>query len=199
MQIPVLFVNQSTNYENFNTDLYDINRNALSIVNDCAAVYHPPCRSWGRLRSFANFSPGEHWLAVWSVIRIRRFGGVLEHPAGSKLWNFMCLPRPGAGYDSFGGFSVKINQHDFGFECEKNTWLYIVGIDVNLLPAFPLNFDAVTHIISSCKLENGKREISKNKRAATTIMLCSYLLQISEIINYKKLSTHLKSIDYVKN
>lgn len=193
MQIPVLFVDKKTNYSHYNTDLYDIRRNAISIVENCAALYHPPCRTWGRLRQFTKFYPGEHWLAVWSIIRIRKFGGVLEHPAGSSLWKFMCLPLPGAGYDVFGGFSVKINQSDFGFKCEKNTWLYIVGCKLKDLPAQELNFSSITHTISSSKKNTGKRELSKSKRAQTTDKLASYLLQIVEIINYKKLSNLLNS------
>ena len=193
MQIPVLFVNEKTVYSQLDCDCWDEKRNAVKISSRLAGVYHPPCRTWGRLRSFANFHPGEHWLAVWAIIRIRKYGGVLEHPAGSTLWKLMCLPLPGSGYDSFGGFSVKINQHDFGFECEKNTWLYICGIDVNLLPVQPLNFNAITHTISSSKIKSGKKEISKNKRASTTIILAAYLVQIAEIINYKKLSNLLNS------
>lgn len=48
--VPVLFVADSSNYKNdLRFDCYDKNRNALTIKNTLPAIYHPPCRTWGRL------------------------------------------------------------------------------------------------------------------------------------------------------
>lgn len=189
MKIPILFTMQNSNYALFeNADCYDIKRDALTCTSDSAFVAHPPCRSWGRLRKFANVVPGEHLLAVWSVFRLWRYGGVLEHPAGSGLWKLLNLPLPGSGYDFRGGFSISFNQSWFGFKCEKNTWLYIVGCSLSDIPSMPLNFNAVSHTICSTSRATSKKEISKNKRSETVPALCEYLISICEIINFLKIT-----------
>jgi hypothetical protein len=58
---------------------------------------------------------------------LRAFGGVLEHPRGSKLWERCGLPVPGGLADSFGGFTVEVDQCSWGHVARKTTWLYVVG------------------------------------------------------------------------
>lgn len=187
MKIPVLFTQKNSNYDlDHKFDIYDINRNALTCISRSAAIYHPPCRSWGRLRGLANRIPVEHWYAVWSVIRCRRFGGVIEHPAGSTLWKLMKLPLPGSKPDNFGGWSMSINQSWFGFKAAKNTWLYIVGISPSELPDYPISFNAITHCVSTSKKMAGKKELSKNSKSKTPAELCKFLYNICESIELKK-------------
>lgn len=187
MKIPVLFTQSDSNYNNYKCfDCYDFERNALTYSGSSAIICHPPCRSWGRLRGLAHRVPVEHWLAVWSVFKIRKLGGCLEHPAGSTLWKFLKLPQPGGQPDEFGGFSISINQHWFGFSAEKNTWVYICGCDICDLPPVELNFSAVTHVIGNSKSYSPKKELAKNKRALTPIAFCFFLAHIILIINEKK-------------
>lgn len=181
----VLFAQADSTYKELDCDVYDIERNALSCKSKKACIYHPPCRTWGRLRSFANVHPGEHLLAVWSILRIWRYGGVLEHPAGSKLWNIMSLAKPGQGLDNRGGYSISIDQSWFGHPCKKNTWLYIKGCTISEIPAFPLRFDLIQYCISSNSKKTGLKEVSKKWREKTPVELANYLIRITEIINYK--------------
>ena len=188
----VYFVADKSNYHMIdNLDLYDIKRNALSTVSCEAAIYHPPCRSWGRLRKFAKTPFGEHWLAVWAVLRMWRYGGVLEHPAGSKLWSFMNLARPGQRYDSHGGFSVSLNQSWFGYPAKKNTWLYVVGCDISELPEMPLNFNAITKTVSGSKNRNVLKELSHAERSRTTLLFNEYLISVLNTIKSKKNESNL--------
>lgn len=187
MKLPVLFTQSGSNYDNYKCfDTYDFERNALTYNGSSAVICHPPCRSWGRLRGLAYRVPAEHWLAVWSVLKIRKLGGVLEHPAGSTLWKFCKLPYPGQAPDIYGGFSISINQHWFGFEAEKNTWLYVCGCELKDIPPVSLNFSAVTHVVNSVKASKVKKELSKNKRALTPVDLCFFLAHIILTINEKK-------------
>lgn len=172
-------------------DLFDLRRNALSTVSNAPAIYHPPCRSWGRLRQFAKTPSGEHWLAVWAVLRMWRYGGVLEHPAGSKLWSFMNLARPGQRYDSHGGFSVSLNQSWFGYPAKKNTWLYVVGCDISELPEMPLNFNAITKTVSGSKNRNVLKELSHSERSRTTLLFNKYLISVLNTIKSKKNESNL--------
>ena len=174
-----------------NLDLFDLRRNALSTVSNAPAIYHPPCRSWGRLRRLAKTPSGEHWLAVWAVLRMWRYGGVLEHPAGSKLWSFMNLARPGQRYDSHGGFSVSLNQSWFGYPAKKNTWLYVVGCEISDLPEMPLCFNAITKTVSSSKKGNVLKELSHSERSRTTLQFNEYLVTVLNTIKSKRNESNL--------
>ena len=174
-----------------NLDLFDLRRNALSTVSNAPAIYHPPCRSWGRLRQFAKTPSGEHWLAVWAILRIWRYGGVLEHPAGSKLWSFMNLARPGQRSDFHGGFSVSLNQSWFGYPAKKNTWLYVVGCDISDLPEMPLCFNAITKTVSGYKNRSVMKELSHSERSRTTLQFNEYLIAGLNTIKSKKNESNL--------
>lgn len=103
MSVAVLFARQDSIYKSLpGCDVWDIERDARKWPGGAPIVAHPPCRAWGRLRSFAKPRVGERELALWAVDQIRLHGGVLEHPAGSQLWQEKPLPEPGER-DEWGG------------------------------------------------------------------------------------------------
>ena len=101
-------------------------RNALHYEGPYPVVAHPPCGAWGRLRHLHKKRDG--LCAPLAVDQVRMWKGVLEHPAGSLLWDAEALPRPGQPEDQFGGYTVEVNQCDWGHPCKKPTWLYCVGV-----------------------------------------------------------------------
>lgn len=137
MTVAVLFARADSIYFELAEHVYDEKRNALTYAGNFPVVAHPPCRGWGRLRHLAKVAPGELDLAFFAVETVRRCGGVLEHPASSTLWAAAGLPAPGAGRDSFGGFTFLVYQSVFGHKAPKATWLYIVGVSPFDLPALP--------------------------------------------------------------
>jgi hypothetical protein len=125
--VAVLFARADSTYKTLpGTDVWDIERDAKLWPGGAPVVAHPPCRAWGRLRKFAKPRKGERQLAIWSVRQVRRFGGVLEHPVGSLLWEKAGLPAPGQ-IDAHGGWTLPIHQNWWGHRAEKATLLYIVG------------------------------------------------------------------------
>ena len=63
---------------------------------------------------------------------VRRWGGVLEHPALTLAWKAFGLPRPkGDGWlkTSCGGWVAQVEQRQYGHRARKATWLYAVMID----------------------------------------------------------------------
>ena len=127
--VSVLFCRADSAYKNDSRfDVWDAQRNALLWDGGSPLIAHPPCRAWGILSHMAKPRPGEKDLAPWAISQIRKFGGVLEHPKGSRLWKFMQLPEPGAMPDEFGGFSILLDQWDFGHVARKPTKLYICGL-----------------------------------------------------------------------
>jgi len=137
--IGVLFARQDSRYKQLEGyDVYDIDRDARNFNGDYPVIAHPPCRAWGRLSHMANPRPDEKDLAWFALEKVRKNGGVLEHPQGSRLWKEAPLPMPGEFPDEFGGFSILIDQYHFGHVARKWTHLYIVGIESKDLPEIPI-------------------------------------------------------------
>jgi hypothetical protein len=136
--IAVLFARDDSRYKQLDGyDVYDIHRDARNYCKSYPVIAHPPCRAWGMLSHMANPRPDEKQLAYFALAQVRLNGGVLEHPAGSKLWKEAPLPMPNEFADEFGGFTILINQYDFGHVASKPTHLYICGIDYKDLPPIP--------------------------------------------------------------
>lgn len=106
-------------------DAWDEQRDARTYDGPYAVVAHPPCGPWGALRHLSRRQPKD--CAPRALEQVRKFGGVLEHPAGSRLWRAFCLPLPGELPDQHGGFTVEVDQCAWGHVARKRTWLYVVG------------------------------------------------------------------------
>lgn len=131
--IPVLFTRKTSPYLALGCDCYDYERNALTWQGGRPAIYHPPCRSWGQLSHMAKPRPGERELALWAMEKVRAFGGVLEHPINSKLWQAAGCGSWGVR-DDFGGVLVPLYQSSFGHRAPKATGLYMVLPEVPEVP-----------------------------------------------------------------
>lgn len=120
-------------------------------------------------------------LAVWFV---RLFGGVLEHPVRSQLWQEMRLPAPGEAPDLFGGWTLRVNQHWFGHRAEKATLLYIVGCSPAALPPIQPRLDEPTHVVgTSGRRRDGSRayrpELTKAEREHTPPEMAAWLVELA--------------------
>lgn len=180
----VLFARSNSIYKNIEgLDVYDIERDARSFSGNLPIIAHPPCRAWGRLRHLAKPRFDEMDLARFAVSYIYKNGGILEHPAHSTLWKDQNLPLPGSN-DEFGGWTLPIKQHCFGHRAEKNTWLYINGIQPKQLPIMPLVLGEASHVISSSKRGSyGSRpEVSRAEREETPLELALWLVKSVQLI-----------------
>ncbi len=175
----VLFARADSVYKTLSgCDVWDIERDARRWPGGAPVVAHPPCRSWGRLRTFAKPRPGEKELALWAVEQVRCWGGVLEHPAASQLWPACGLPEPGR-FDSAGGWTLPIHQHWFGHRAEKATLLYIVGVAPRDVPEMPMRIDEPTHVVQSRKRQNYRPHITKAEREHTPLVLAQWLVELA--------------------
>jgi len=136
-KVSALFVRPDSVYRDLLFDVWDAERDARLYAGPWPVVAHPPCRAWGRLRQHARPRADEAELAFFAVDFVRQFGGVLEHPWGSTLWDAACLPRPGV-IDEHGGWTVTVDQGWWGHEAPKPTWFYVCGLPRHHLPLLPV-------------------------------------------------------------
>lgn len=117
-------------------DAWTRTRDARTYAGQAPVVAHPPCGRWGAFATVGGRQVGDdEGCGGAAVTAVRRCGGVLEQPAGSKLFAAFGLPRPPArGWsppDPYGGRSCYVDQGIYGHRAKKPTWLYAV------LPTFP--------------------------------------------------------------
>lgn len=113
-------------------DPWDEKRDARLYAGPYPVVAHPPCNRW--VSYGAQWKRGDDGGCFASALdAVRRFGGVLEHPARSQAWRAFDLPRPASvawvSRIDETGWAVEVDQHAYGFPTRKLTWLYAVGCD----------------------------------------------------------------------
>ncbi len=128
--VSVLFVDPKGPYPSLVRDWWDASRDARAYAGPNPVVAHPPCGPWSSLRHLSQETTKD--CALYALAAVRRWGGVLEHPKGSTLFDVMQLPKPGKLPDAYGGRTYEVSQCDWGHVARKRTWLYVVGN-----PVFP--------------------------------------------------------------
>lgn len=187
-QVAVLFARRYSVYCHLAyCDVWDIERDALKWPGGMPIVAHPPCRSWGQLAQFSKPLPGERDLAPWAIEQARKWGGVVEHPATSRLWAEMNLPKPdiSATQDKHGGWTLGVHQWEFGHKAQKKTLLYVVGVAPSQIPELPLQLGYADFVVGQCgRRKDGTRkatpEIQKWEREATPIHFAKWLCALAK-------------------
>lgn len=185
IEVAALFVRKDSAYKAIaGVDAYDVMRNALSWPGGCPIVAHPPCAQWGGLRRQANVDHEEKMHAIRALAAVRKFGGVLEHPRRSSLWDHKCMPKPGAGADQYGGYTIEIDQWHWGHVVNKPTWIYIVGCAPARLPVMPYREGKADRVISTGHgLRKGmpgwRSRVTQREREYTPPMLADWLVRIA--------------------
>lgn len=107
-------------------DAWTAARDAKLYAGPHPVVAHPPCGPWSRLSHLCHKQ--DRSCAPRAVVQVRAHGGVLEHPAYSKLFRALHLPWPDELPDEHGGRTYEVNQMAWGHVCAKRTWLYAVNV-----------------------------------------------------------------------
>lgn len=185
--VAVLFARQDSVYKTIpGCDVWDIERDARRWPGGDSIVAHPPCRAWGRLRNFAKPRPDEKDLARWAVAQIRLWGGVLEHPSGSILWEDQKLPPPSGATDQHGGWTLAAPQKWWGHKAEKATWFYIVGCAPSAIPAMQLVLGDALYVVQTSKRSDHRPHITKSEREHTPEALARWLVELAQRCNRSK-------------
>lgn len=118
-------------------DPWDEVRDARLYEGPWPVVAHPPCDRWCQMAPVNQARYGHRvgddaGCFSAALAAVRKWGGVLEHPAYSLAWPAYDLPRPAAAgwVKGFcGGWSAQIEQRNYGHRARKATWLYCFGVE----------------------------------------------------------------------
>ena len=136
--IAALFVDAKGVYPTIpGVDCWPIDRDARTYKGPHSVVAHPPCQLWGKF-AVINYKryggehnkPGNDGGCFTSALEsVRKYGGVLEHPAGSHAWQAHDLRCPTKeGWSCIiGAWVCEVWQSAYGHPARKKTWLYYVG------------------------------------------------------------------------
>jgi hypothetical protein len=158
-------------------DPWDEARDARLYAGPWPVVAHPPCQRWSKLAYVAEARWGykrgdDGGCFAAALASVRRWGGVLEHPAHSEAFAEHQLPKPrtrGAWQRGIcGGWVCSVNQSDYGHRAEKETWLYAYGVELPDLKRGCVNDNA-------CPVE----WLPKKERAATPLPFRDLLISMA--------------------
>lgn len=189
--VAVLFARRDSIYKTISgCDVWDEDRDARKWPGGTPIVAHPPCGHWGRLRMLCTKPDEQKSLGLAAVKFVRRWGGVLEHPAGSTLWAHMSLPKPSSGSDKYGAWTLSAPQWWWGHPAFKATWLYIVGVRKADIPEVPLKIGQPLYTVSTASHSRATMhlrgligEMKKSERDITPPAFALWLVELARRVN----------------
>jgi len=138
--VVVLYVDTRGVYPSLVSEWYDEILDARCYPGPWPVVAHPPCNLWTNFAAlnYARYG-GEHnrpgndgGKFKHALKMVRRYGGVLEHPAYSNAWDAFGLQRPkGIGWNRVSSteWVCEVWQSAYGHKARKRTWLYYSGFN----------------------------------------------------------------------
>lgn len=146
MMVAALYVQPNGIYAGVpDVELWDEARDARTYEGPHPVVAHPPCTRWCQLAGLVEHRYGykkgdDGGTFAAALASVRRYGGVLEHPAYTLAWKAFGLQRPKRGFwlgTPELGYVTHVEQANYGHRARKATWLYAFGVD----PLPPLLWD----------------------------------------------------------
>lgn len=173
-------------------DPWDEERDARLYSGPWPVVAHPPCARWCRLAGLVEARWGHRrgddgGLFASALASVRRWGGVLEHPAYSDAWSAYDLPTP-SRYGGWqrglcGGWSCHVEQCRYGHLAKKATWLYAYGTNLPTLRWGSVSDQETRAWVSWCgNAARGavRRRLRKSEASATPAEFRDVLIAIAE-------------------
>jgi hypothetical protein len=169
-------------------DPWDKERDARKYAGPWPVVAHPPCQLWVNFAAL-NFKRygGEHnrpgndgGCFASALASVRRWGGVLEHPASSKAWPTHLLRRPDergwrCASERDGEWTCEVWQSAYGHAARKRTWLLYVGHE----PPPELDWSRKPGRAQVGWFDRNKPTLSKREASATPVAFRDMLLDLA--------------------
>jgi hypothetical protein len=192
--IAALYIDPEGPYPNIpGVECWDELRDARSYTGPYPVVAHPPCHLWVNFAAL-NFKRygGEHnrpgndgGKFAHALATVRRVGGVLEHPAGSKAWStFGLCPPPPLGetgwcecirLDGSREWVCEVWQSAYGHKARKRTWLLYVGNT----PPLAANWKREPGTHQCGWFDRNKPTLGKREASLTPVAFAEYLVALA--------------------
>jgi hypothetical protein len=198
--VAALFVSPTGPYAGLpGVDLWDESRDARTYSGPHPVIAHPPCERWGRYwhggpsARVRRVKGDDHGCFAAALESVRRWGGVLEHPAASSAWKAFGLktpPRAGGWVvaDWQGGWTCCVDQGHYGHRAQKATWLYANGVQLPMLrwgkSASKVRLDEGFHSAAERRRKQRTgicRRLSKRERMETPTLFRDLLLSMTAV------------------
>ena len=193
MKVAALFVESGGVYcGDHSIDAWDKERDAFGYAGPHPVVAHPPCQLWTNF-AHLNFKrwggehnrPGNDGGAFhFAVTCVRRFGGVLEHPAFSMAWPTYELPQPEPGRwrgpfpttsPTLSSWVCEVWQSAYGHKARKRTWLYYCGAR----PPAAARWDRTPGTHQCGWFDRRKPTLGKREASRTPPAFAEYLISLA--------------------
>lgn len=116
--ITILCANKNSLYKTIpGLDVWDEERDAYYFTGSNPVITHAPCQQWSKLKALAHNNKDEKELAYFCLTKVKRNGGIFEHPDGSQFLKQMGITKG----------IYRIDQNWWGFRAQKRTLLYMNG------------------------------------------------------------------------
>lgn len=186
-RVSALFVDEDGIYPQLVADCWGKTRDARNYDGPRAVLAHPPCQLWVNL-AHVNYKryggghnrPGnDHGMFSSALASVRRWGGVLEHPAGSEAWPAHGLVAPnGIGWrkTAHTEWTCEVWQSAYGHPARKRTWLFYCGV----CPPFNLRWERAPGTHQVGWFDRNKPTLSKKDASATPLAFAKELIELAE-------------------
>jgi hypothetical protein len=165
-------------------------RDACEYDGPNPVVAHPPCARWCKLAGLVEhvygYKRGDDGGTFRSALdSVRKWGGVLEHPAYSAAWLAYGLNAPPSdggwvNADFLGGWTCHVEQHSYGHKARKATWIYVHGCN---LPSMAWGSAKIGSIDVAVSYANSniyqRKRMSKANSSRTPLSFRDQLIRIS--------------------
>lgn len=198
--IAALFVMPNGVYNLEGIDPWDEVRDARKYNGPHPVIAHPPCERWGRYwfggpsAKVRKIKGDDGGCFASALAAVRKFGGILEHPAATHAYSAFGIARPprAGGWikaDEFGGWACCVDQKHYGHLAQKATWLYAVSCELPELvwgkSENGIGMDDGYHTAEERRraIRTGRcQRLSKNQRKATPIAFRDLLISIAKTV-----------------
>jgi len=188
-----------------NVDPWDEARDARKYAGPWPVGAHPPCARWGNFwwsaRHLGKGLGDDEGCFGAALQAVRTYGGVLEHPSGSRAWPRFGLAEPGVagwrrGLFDADGWTTEVHQRNYGHRANKCTWLYYVG---DTPP--PLDWSAPAAPAAWCSTDRPMAELrargvelmGKRERKATPVPFRDLLIRMADKLPGAKSPNHRRN------
>jgi hypothetical protein len=179
--VAALFVEEGGAYYGIpDVDPWPEARDARLYPGPYSVVAHPPCNRWAQPLAQVNQTRYGHRVGddggcfASALASVRRWGGVLEHPANTAAWDVFDLPQPpasGGWIRAFcGGWTCHVEQAKYGHPARKATWLYAFSAplpDLRWGRTLPSEIKATVSWLTDPGPCGARRRITRREAAAS--------------------------------